>query len=75
MYCDTLRISDVTVHLTAPSYLEVNESNGYVKLCVEAQFPTQSAYGINIRTMDDTATGKNDFVHACLSCNCNSESS
>lgn len=41
----------------APSHLEVNESSGFVKFCVEADRASQSTYGINIITTDGTAIG------------------
>ena len=38
--------------------LVVNESAGFARVCVVADASSQSVYGINVLTVDESATGK-----------------
>ena len=37
--------------------VQVNESAGFVEICVEASRQSQTTYEVVLRTEDDTATG------------------
>lgn len=52
-----LSFTVVTVGITADVHLLVNESAGFVKICVEADHASQTTYEIVFRTVDGTATG------------------
>jgi hypothetical protein len=47
---------EVTVGFDVDDHVEVNESDGFVKICVEADRESQSTYEIMFETMGITAT-------------------
>ena len=49
--------SEVTVTIDTEPHLNVSESDGFVKVCVEADHESQITYEVILSTMDDTATG------------------
>ena len=50
--------------ITSGSHVRVNESIGFVEICVEADHETQTTYEVVLGTTQGTAIGKNTlFVH------------
>ena len=47
----------VVVEIDSTPHRSVDESDGYVEICVEANHEAQTAYEVILTTTDDTATG------------------
>ena len=47
----------MTVTIDTSSHVSVNESDGFVEVCVEADHESQITYEVTLSTSDDTATG------------------
>ena len=56
----------VEVSISSSSHLEVEESSGFVEICVQAQRQSQVVYEVTLSTMDDTALGKSSSVLSCI---------
>ena len=48
----------MTVTIISGNHVQVNESAGFVEICVEALNASQAAYRIIVNTTQGTATGK-----------------
>lgn len=54
---ELLKIVEVTVGITSELHVRVNESAGFVKICVEADHESQTTYEVVFTTVEGTATG------------------
>ena len=48
----------VEVNIMSDTHLQVNESGGFIEICVQADHPSQTVYEVMLTTIDDTATGE-----------------
>ena len=64
MLCYTSTV-EVGVGIVA-NLQRVNESSGYVEICVEAD-PSEAVFEVTLSTADVTATGKIKFLITCFS--------
>ena len=48
----------VTVSIEGDAHIFVNESGGFVEVCVMADHDSQASYEVILTTTDDSATGK-----------------
>ena len=48
----------VKVSIMSSTHIQVNEDNGFVEICVQADHQTQTVYEVTLSTIDNTALGK-----------------
>lgn len=55
---DSVCISVVEVNIVSSIQQQINESSGFVEICLEADHQSQSVFEVTLSTTDDTALGK-----------------
>lgn len=56
----------VEVNIMSDAHLQVNESDGFIEICVQADHPSQTVFEVMLTTMDGTAMGES-FTYFMLS--------
>ena len=50
--------AEVEVNVNSSKFLFVNESDGFVEVCVQASHDPQTTFSVTLTTYDDSAIGK-----------------
>lgn len=58
----------VEVNIISGAHLQVNESDGFVEICVQADHSSQAAFGVMLTTEDGTAIGESFRIVICMTC-------